>query len=120
MVEVLTTGEILLLGVPLVRKNATGRVCVVRDIRDLEEKITDGCILVVRYLSHEYNAVIGRIGAVISESDANIEGNILALEHNVPCVIGATDALSVLTDDMEVTVDGMRGLIYRGQVELVI
>ncbi|MDR1379504.1 MAG: pyruvate kinase [Synergistaceae bacterium] len=120
MVEVLTTGEILLMGVPLVRKNATGKVCVVRDIRDLEEKISDGCILVVRYLSHEYNSVIGRIGAVISESDANIEGNILALERNIPCVIGATDALSVLTDDMEVTVDGMKGLIYRGQVELVI
>ncbi|MDR1977584.1 MAG: pyruvate kinase [Synergistaceae bacterium] len=120
MVEVLTTGEILLAGVPLVRKNAKGKVCVVRDLRDLEEKVDDGCILVVRRLSHEYDSVIGKVGAVISESDASVEGNILALEHDIPCVLGVTDALSTLSTGMEVTVDGMRGLIYRGRVDLVI
>ncbi|MDR1874057.1 MAG: pyruvate kinase [Synergistaceae bacterium] len=121
MVEVLTTGRILLTGVPLVRKNATGRVRVVRDFRTAEEKVVDGCILVVRHLSSEYQSIVGRVAAIVSESDAlSAEGNILALEHNVPCVIGAMDALSVLSDDMEITVDGMRGLIYQGQVALVI
>ena len=121
MVEVLTTGKILLTGVPLVRKNATGRVCIVRTPQNIEEKISDGCILVVRQLSGEYAPVVGRVGAIISESGAlSAEGNILALEHDVPCVIGVTDALSALSEDMEVTVDGMRGLIYRGKVELVI
>ncbi|MDR3231256.1 MAG: pyruvate kinase, partial [Synergistaceae bacterium] len=121
MVEVLTTGRILLSGVPLVRKNASGKVRIVRDFSTAGEKITDGCILVVRHLSSEYQSVIGRVGAIVSESSAlSAEGNILALEHDVPCVIGATDALSVLSDDMEITVDGMRGLIYQGRVELVV
>lgn len=121
MVEVLTTGKILLTGTPLVRKNTTGRVCIVRTPQNVEEKVSDGCILVVRHLSGEYASVIGRAGAIISESEAlSAEGNILALEHDVPCVIGVTDALSALSDGMEVTVDGMRGLIYRGKVELVI
>lgn len=121
MVEVLTTGKILLTGVPLVRKNATGKVCILRTPQDIEKKVSDGCILVVRHLSAEYQPVISRVGAVISESGAlSAEGNILALEHDVPCVIGVSDALSALADDMEVTVDGMRGLIYRGRVELVI
>jgi pyruvate kinase len=120
MVEVLTTGEILLAGVPLVRKNAIGKVCVIRDPRDLEKKVTDGCVLVVHHLSHEYDSVIGKVGAIVSESDASFEGNILPLEHDISCVLGVADALSTLSEGMEVTVDGMRGLIYRGRVNLVV
>ncbi len=121
MVEVLTTGKILLTGIPLVRKNVTGKVCVVHNTQNIEEKITDGCVLVVRHLSVDYQCIMERVGAIISESGAlSSEGNILALEYDVPCVIGVTDALSTLSDDMEVTVDGMRGLIYRGRVDLVI
>lgn len=121
MVEVLTTGRILLTGVPLVRRNATGRVRILLTPQDIEDKVVDGCILVMRHLSGEYRSVIGRAAAVISESGTlSAEGNLLALEHDVPSVIGVTDALSVLSDDMEVTVDGMRGLIYRGRVDLVV
>ena len=120
MVEVLTTGEIILAGVSLVKKNACGKVCVARDAKEAAEKVTDGCVLAVRHLSSEYNSVLGRVGAVISENEASYDGNILALEHDVPCVMDVKDAFFVLSDDMEVTVDGMRGLIYRGRVKLVI
>ena len=121
MVEVMTTGKILLSGTPLVRKNATGKVCVVHDPRNIEEKITEGCVLVVRHLNNEYRSIIGKVGAILSESDTlSSEGSFLALEQDVPCVTGVTDAFSSLLDGMEVTVDGMRGLIYRGQVDLVI
>ncbi|MDR1649430.1 MAG: pyruvate kinase [Synergistaceae bacterium] len=121
MVEVLTTGEILLSGISLVRKNAAGKVCVVRDIQKEEGKIADGCVLVVRGLTGEYKSVLGKVGAVVSENGvSSSEGNMLAMEYDVPCIVGASDALSTLTDGMEVTVDGMRGLVYDGQVKLVI
>jgi len=120
MVEVLTTGEIILTGVSLIKKNACGKVCIARDAKEAEEKATDGCVLVVRHLSSEYNPVLGKVGAVISESEACYYGNTLTLEHDVPCVMGVRDALFTLSDGMEVTVDGPRGLIYRGCVKLVI
>jgi len=120
MVEVLTTGEIILTGVSLVKKNACGRVCIAHSAKEAAEKVTDGCILVVRHLSNEYNSVLGRVGAVISENEASYYGNILTLEHDVPCVMGVRDALFTLSDGMEITVDGPRGLIYRGCVKLVI
>jgi pyruvate kinase len=120
MVEVLTTGEIILAGVSMVKKNACGKVCMALDAKEAIEKVTDGCVLVVRYLSSEYNSVLGRVGAVISENEASYDGNILALEHDVPCVMDVKDAFFALSDNIEVTVDGMRGLIYRGRVKLVI
>jgi pyruvate kinase len=121
MVEVLTTGEILLSGMSLVRKNAVGKVCVVRDLQKDEGKIADGCVLVVRGLTSDYKSVLKRVAAVVSENGvSSSEGNMLAMEYDVPCIVGASDALSTLADGMEVTVDGMRGLVYDGQVKLVI
>lgn len=120
MVEILTTGEIILTGVSLVKKNTYGKVCLALDAEEAKAKVTDGCVLVLRNLNSEYNSVLGRVGAVISENEASYDGNILALEHNVPCVMGVKDAFFALSDGMEVTVDGIRGLIYRGRVKLVI
>ena len=120
MVEVQTTGEIILSGVSLVKKNFCGRVCVALDAKEAEEKVTDGCVLAVRFLSGEYKSVLGKVGAVISENEASYDGNALALEHDIPFVMDVKDALFVLSDNMEVTVDGMRGLIYRGLVKLLI
>jgi pyruvate kinase len=120
MVEVLTTGNVLLSGLAMVKKNAVGKVCVVSDLQKEKEKISDGCVLVVRRLDEEYRAVIGRVGAVLSESDAlNFEGSAWVLEHDVPCIVEVSDALATLSDGMEVTVDGVRGLIYEGRVELI-
>jgi pyruvate kinase len=120
MVEVLATGEVLLSGVSLIKKNAVGRVRVARDPKEAEEKIVEGCILAVRHLTSEYNAVLSKVSAVISENEASFDGHMLALEHDVACVMDVRDAFFTLADDMEVTVDGMRGLIYRGRVALVI
>jgi pyruvate kinase len=120
MVEVLTTGEILLSGSPLVRKIARGRVRVALDAKQAEKKVTEDCVLVVRHLGEEYKNALGKVKAVISESSLDVEGTMLALERDVPCVVGVSDAMSALTDDMEVTIDGMRGLIYRGRVDLVL
>ncbi|NLL37221.1 MAG: pyruvate kinase, partial [Fretibacterium sp.] len=121
MVEVLTTGRILLSGIPLVRKNYTGRVCLAQTPQAAWDKATEGCVLVVRHLGMEYRNVIEQVGALLSESDSlSIEGNALAFDYDIPCVVGVADAFSSLSDGDIVTVDGMRGLIYSGEVKLVV
>ncbi len=121
MVEVLTTGRILLTGTPLVRKNVTGRVCLARTPQEAAEKAAVGCILVVRQIEEEHRAVMEKAGAVLVESGALLaEGNSMALDYNLPCVIGVADLFATLEDGDVVTVDGMRGLIYGGVVKLVV
>ena len=121
LVEVLTTGNILLSGTPLSHKNAVGKVCIARTPQEAIEKVTPGCILVVRQLNEEYRPILDKVGAVLFESGLLFsEGNSLAIDFNLPCVVGVTDAFSTLMDDDVVSVDGTRGLIYRGIVRLVI
>ena len=121
VVEVLTTGTILLSGTPLSHKNATGKVCIARTPQEAIDKATPGCILVVRQLSEEYRPVLDKVGAVLFESGLLFsEGNSLAMDYNLPCIVGVADAFSTLMDDDIVSIDGTRGLVYRGTVRLVV
>ena len=121
VVEVLTTGTILLSGTPLSHKNASGKVCIARTPQEAIDKATPGCILVVRQLSEEYRPVLPKVGAVLFESGLLFsEGNSLAMDYNLPCIVGVADAFSTLMDDDIVSIDGTRGLVYRGVVRLVV
>ena len=121
VVEVLTTGTILLSGTPLSQKNASGKVCIARTPQEAIDKATPGCILVVRQLSEEYRPVLPKVGAVLFESGLLFsEGNSLAMDYNLPCIVGVADAFSTLMDDDIVSIDGTRGLVYRGVVRLVV
>lgn len=121
VVEVLTTGTILLSGTPLSQKNATGKVCIARTPQEAIDKVTPGCILVVRQLGEEYRPVLDKVGAVLFESGLLFsEGNSLAMDYNLPCIVGVADAFSTLMDDDIVSIDGTRGLVYRGVVRLVV
>ena len=121
VVEVLTTGTILLSGTPLSHKNATGKVCIARTPQEALEKATPGCILVVRQLSEEYRPVLEKVGAVLFESGLLFaEGNALAMDYNLPCIVGVADAFSTLMDDDVVSIDGTRGLVYKGKVRIVV
>ncbi len=121
LVEVLTTGTILLSGTPLSHKNAVGKVCIAHTPEEALNKVTPGCILVVRQLSEEYRPVLEKVGGVLFESGLLFaEGNSLAIDYNLPCIVGVADAFSTLMDDDLISVDGTRGLIYKGNVRLVI
>ena len=121
VVEVLTTGTILLSGTPLSHKNAVGKVCIARTPQEAIDKATEGCILVVRQLNEEFRPVLGKVGAVLFESGLLFsEGNSLAMDYNLPCIVGVADAFSTLMDDDVVSIDGTRGLVYRGVVRLVV
>ena len=121
VVEVLTTGTILLSGTPLSHKNAVGKVCIARTPQEAAEKVTPGCILVVRQLNEEYRPVLDKVGAVLFESGLLFsEGNALAMDYGLPCIVGVADAFSTLMDDDVVSIDGTRGLVYRGAVRLVV
>lgn len=121
VVEVLTTGTILLSGTPLSHKNAVGKVCIARTPKEAIDKATPGCILVVRQLNEEYRPVLDKVGAVLFESGLLFsEGNALAMDYNLPAIVGVADAFSTLMDDDTVSIDGTRGLVYRGVVRLVV
>jgi pyruvate kinase len=121
MLEVHTAAAIIASGFPLVRRSFTGKLIIIHSHDEPTDAINEECVLVVRNLNNSYLPHIERAGAVIAESSSvNTAGAILAMEKNIPCIVGVLDAANLFVDYEMVTIDGLRGNIYRGKVRLIV
>ena len=87
---------------------------------EASEKVKQGDILVAPVTGSEYNPAMKRAGAVITEMGGlTSHAAIVCLEFDIPVVVGADNATDILKDGDVVTVDGQRGLIYRGEARVL-
>jgi len=95
---------------------AAGPVCHIQQGGTMG-KFPKGGVLVVRQAHPEYAVLLGRARAVISET-GTVLGHLatVAREVGVPAIFNAKDATKTLRDGMVVTVDGVYGCVYEGEV----
>jgi len=119
MVKVHTVGRIVVKGISLVRKEAFGPVVKGLTAAEARIKMKPGAVLVARQTDRDFVDVIRMASAIVCEEGGlTSHAAILALEMGIPCVVSATDAMSLLEDGMLITVDGSRGLVYHGKVRV--
>jgi len=93
---------------------ATGTVRVVGSLDQLA-KVTDGDIIVAEMTTPDMVPAMKRAGALVTdEGGMTSHAAIVSRELGVPAVIGCETAMSMLTDDQRVTVDGDRGVVTDG------
>ena len=119
LVQVQTVGRILVKGLSLLKREASGHVCRALTAQEALEKVRPGDILVVPQTDRDFVPAMRKASAIIAE-DGGLTSHaaIVALELAIPCVVGAENALATLQDGMLVTVDGTRGVVYQGKVKL--
>ncbi|MPM93757.1 Pyruvate kinase [bioreactor metagenome] len=119
MLQVHTVGRILVKGLSLLKKEAFGVVKKANTPEEALEKMERGNILVVSQTDKDFVPAMRKAAAIITEHGGlTCHAAIVALELGIPCVVSASNALSVLEDGMMVTVDGFRGVVYAGSVRL--
>jgi len=97
----------------------SGPVKVVRGVKDLG-KVSQGDVLVTKMTTPDYVPLMVKTsGIVTDEGGMTSHAAIVSRELGVPCVVGASSATRVLKDGMVVSVDGSRGLVFRGRVRAV-
>jgi pyruvate kinase len=115
LLKVHLVGDILARGTGIGQCAVTGRVRICRTAREAVEKIQPGDIMVVRNTDRDYVPAIEKCAALITEAGGfTSHGAIVGLEFGIPVVTGIDAARSIFNDGETVTVDGQRGLIYRG------
>jgi len=96
----------------------SGSVKIVHSITDLS-KIQKGNILVARMTNPDYVAAMERASAIVTdEGGTTCHAAIVSREMGIPCVVGTEKATQVLKDGQEITVDGSKGKVYGGKVEI--
>jgi pyruvate,water dikinase len=97
-----------LVGVPTSIGHYTGKVTVVRGIRDFN-KVQQGDVLVIPYSDVGWTPLFTRAGAVVAESGGLLShSSIVAREYNIPAVVSVAGATQ-LKDQTLVTVNGHNG-----------
>jgi pyruvate,water dikinase len=95
---------------------ASGRVVVIRDVKDTG-RVKEGDILVTKMTSPDMVPAMRKVAAIITdEGGLTCHAAIVSRELGTPAVVGTKTATHILTNGQLITVDGEKGLIYEGEI----
>lgn len=110
------TKNIILQGAPASPVIGTGKVCIVKDVKQIS-KVQKGDVLVTEMTTPDFVPAMRKAVAIVTNKGGRTShAAIVSRELGVACVVGTEKATKVLKDGMVITVDGAKGLIYKGQI----
>jgi pyruvate kinase len=120
LLKVHVAGDIIARGTGIGACAVTGKVKIVKTAREAIENVQKGDILVAVFTDKDYIPALEKAAAVITETGGlTSHAAIAGLNLSIPVVVGVDAATSVLENDSTVTVDGMRGLVYKGAARVL-
>lgn len=119
LLRVHTVGDIALRGAGIGRRSVTGTVVVAKTPEEAQQ-LKKGDILVTTSTDSEFLPYLEKAAGLITEEGGlTSHGAIVGLNFGIPVVVGAQDAVIILKTGETVTIDGTRGLIYRGRATIL-
>ncbi|MCD7782217.1 MAG: phosphoenolpyruvate synthase [Methanosphaera sp.] len=94
----------------------SGTVKIIKQLDELD-KIQDGDILVTTMTTPDMVPAMKRAnGIVTDEGGVTCHAAIISRELGIPCVSGTGEATTVLEENTKVTIDGKKGIVYKGEI----
>jgi len=120
LIKVHVVGEVIAKGIGIGNKAATGKVCIIKNSERDAGKINEGDILVAKATDYDMVPLMMKAsGFIIEEGGLTSHAAIVGLELGKPVIVGVDRATEMLEDGQIVTVDGSRGLIYKGRARVL-
>ncbi len=111
--------EILVRGLPASPGIGIGEAKVLMDPHKEAHKFKQGDVLVTRMTDPDWVPLMRMASAVVTdEGGMTSHAAIVSRELGIPAVVGTREATRKIKDGMVVTVDGYRGIVYKGAVKL--
>ena len=108
--------KILVKGIGVSPGQASGKVKVILNVKDIS-RFQKGEILVTEMTTPDWVPAMRIASAVVTNlGGKTCHAAIVSRELGVPCIVGTEKATKVLKDGDVVTVDGQRGLVFKGAV----
>jgi len=112
------SGKILLKGQGASPGIASGEVVIIRDVKDAG-RVKEGDILVTQMTNPDMVPAMRKVAAIITdEGGMTCHAAIVSRELGTPAIVGTKTATQVLKTGQTVTVDGEKGFIYEGRLEV--
>ena len=96
-----------------------GKARVVSSAEEAMEKVEEGDILITHLTDRDYIPALKKAAAVVTYSGGlTSHPAIVGLNIGIPAVVNTGNIADLFEDGEVITVDGVRGLVYRGQAHL--
>ncbi|MFW6378118.1 MAG: pyruvate kinase [Bacillota bacterium] len=119
LIKVEVVGKPLIEGIGVGRGIVTGKVVMANTAEEANEKIQEGDILVTAITDKGFIPAMEKAAAVITaQGGLTSHPAIVGLNLGMPVVVGVGEEINSLEDGEEVTLDGIRGLVYKGKAHL--
>jgi pyruvate,water dikinase len=106
--------EILVRGLGVSPGQGSGEAKVIVNVKDIGS-FQDGQVLVTEMTTPDWVTAMKKASAIVTNlGGKTCHAAIVSRELGIPCVVGTENATKVLKGGETVTVDGQRGLIFKG------
>src|SRR4030042_2953620 len=104
----------ILQGAPASPKIGTGRVVILKSAKELN-KVKKGDVLVTEMTNPDFVPAMRKAIAIVTDRGGRTShAAIVSRELGIACVVGTQNATKKLKEGEIVTVDGVKGLVYKG------
>ncbi len=106
--------DVLVKGLGAAPGIGSGEVKLLFSVEELD-KVLEGDVLVTSMTNPDMVPAMKRASAIVTdEGGMTCHAAIVSRELGIPCIVGTKDGSKILTDGMKITVDGSRGVVYKG------
>lgn len=117
-VKLITVGDIILKGQGIGNGIVSGRVAIVKSLFDINKRAKNKIVVIAATDTEHLGLIEESAGLIVEEGGLSSHAAIACMSLGKPIIVGATDATELLLEDEQITMDVMRGLVYRGWVNL--
>ncbi|MBO8177237.1 pyruvate kinase [Aeribacillus pallidus] len=120
LMKIHVVGDILAKGQGIGRRSAYGKVVIAKTAEEALQKVTEGSVLVTLGTDKEMIPAIEKCSAVITEEGGlTSHAAVVGINLGIPVIVGVENAVGMLKDGQEITVDAAQGVIYNGHASVL-
>lgn len=112
LLKVHAVGNVLVTGQGVGKLSCTGKACVAHSEKEARQNFNEGDILVIRETSNGILDLLKKASGIVCETQGlNSHAAIVGMTLDIPVIVGATNAASLIKNSTVVTVDADKGII---------
>lgn len=120
LMKIHVIADIIAKGQGIGERIVTGKVVTAKNAEDLKGKDLEGAILVTKSTDADMMPFIRRVKAIVTEEGGlTSHAAVVGVSLGIPVIVGVENALNLLHEGMEITVDASHGHLYIGQAKVL-
>lgn len=120
LMKVHVIGNVIATGQGIGRNYVYGQTVVTNDVQEANERLNKGDILVTSATDKDMMPAIKKAGGLITEEGGlTSHAAVVGLSLGIPVIVGVENALNIIKDGEDITIDGGTGNIHQGHASVL-